>query len=99
MAAAALLPPPFPLTPFVLTCGALNVDRRLFLITFGAARLVRFGAEAGLAHRYGRGIIRVFESEGFHTVITGFVWIAAAGTVISAIVLWKHTQRQRLRPA
>jgi len=44
MAAAALLPPPFPLTPFVLTCGALKVNRRLFLVTFGVARLLRFGA-------------------------------------------------------
>jgi membrane protein YqaA with SNARE-associated domain len=99
VAFAALLPPPFPLTPFVLTCGALNVDRRLFLITFGVARLARFGAEAGLARLYGRGIVRVFESDGFQTVITGFVWIAVLGTVVSAVLLWKHTQRQRLRPA
>lgn len=99
MAAAALLPPPFPLTPFVLTCGALNVDRRLFLITFGVARLVRFGIEAQLAHLYGRGIIRVFESDTFQTVITAFVWIAVVGTLISAVLLWRNTQRHRLRPA
>jgi membrane protein YqaA with SNARE-associated domain len=99
MAVAALLPPPFPLTPFVMTCGALNVDRRLFLITFGVARLVRFGAEAGLARLYGRGIVRVFESDGFRTVITGFVWIAVLGTIVSAVLLWRNTQRQRLRPA
>ena len=99
MAVAALLPPPFPLTPFVLTCGALNVDRRLFLITFGLARLVRFGAEAGLARLYGRGIVRVFESDGFRTVITGFVWVAVLGTIVSAVLLWKNSQQQRLRPA
>jgi membrane protein YqaA with SNARE-associated domain len=99
MAAAALLPPPFPLTPFVLTCGALNVDRRLFLITFGVARLLRFGVEAQLAHLYGRGIVRVFESESFQTVILGFVWVAVIGTLVSAVLLWKNTQRQRLRPA
>ncbi len=99
MAAAALLPPPFPLTPFVLTCGALNVDRRLFLITFGVARLVRFGAEAGLARLYGRGIVRVFESQQFQTVITGFIWVAAIGTIISGVLLWRNTQRQRLRAA
>ena len=27
LAAAAVLPPPFPLTPFVLTCGALGLDQ------------------------------------------------------------------------
>jgi membrane protein YqaA with SNARE-associated domain len=99
MAAAALLPPPFPLTPFVLTCGALNVDRRWFFITFGVARLIRFGAEAGLARIYGRGILRVFESDTFRTVIVGFVWLAVIGTIISAVLLWRNTQRQRLRPA
>ncbi len=99
MAAAALLPPPFPLTPFVLTCGALNVDRSLLLATFSGARLLRFGVEAHLAHRYGRGIVRVFESESFQAVITGFVWVAVIGTIVSAVLLWKNTQRQRLRPA
>jgi membrane protein YqaA with SNARE-associated domain len=99
MAMAALLPPPFPLTPFVLTCGALKVDRRLFLLTFGAARLVRFGAEAGLARLYGRGIVRVFESDGFQMVITGFVWVAVIGTIVSAVLLWKKAQPPRLRPA
>jgi membrane protein YqaA with SNARE-associated domain len=99
MAAAALLPPPFPLTPFVLTCGALKVNRRLFLTTFGVARLLRFGAEAGLARVYGRGLVRIFESDGFQTVVVAFIWIAAIGTVISAILLWKNTQRERLRPA
>jgi membrane protein YqaA with SNARE-associated domain len=97
MAAAALLPPPFPLTPFVLTCGALHVDRRLFLLTFGAARLLRFGVEAGLARLYGRGIVRVFESDQFQTVITGFVWIAVIGTIVSAVMLWRKTQTHRLR--
>ena len=37
---------PFPLTPFVLTCGALNVDRRWFFSTFAAMRLLRFGVGA-----------------------------------------------------
>lgn len=99
MAAAALLPPPFPLTPFVLTCGALEVDRRLFLITFGSARLLRFGVEAVLAHLYGRRIVQVFESDTFQTVVMWFVWIAVLGTIISAVLLWNNTQRQRLRPA
>jgi membrane protein YqaA with SNARE-associated domain len=99
MAAAALLPPPFPLTPFVLTCGALKADRRLFLATFGMARLVRFGAEAGLARLYGRGIIRVFESDQFRQVITAFVWVAVIGTIVSAVLLWRKTQPPRLRAA
>jgi membrane protein YqaA with SNARE-associated domain len=99
MAASALLPPPFPLTPFVLTCGALDVDRRLFLMTFGAARLLRFGIEAVLARVYGRGIVRIFESDTFQTVVIAFICIAVIGTIVSVFVLWRNTRRERLRPA
>ena len=49
MAVSALLPPPFPLTPFILTCGALKVDRWRFFGTFGTVRLLRFGVEGVLA--------------------------------------------------
>src|ERR1041385_2105568 len=59
MAFAALMPPPFPLTPFVLTCGALQVDRWIFFGTFAAVRLLRFGTEAALARVYGRGVLRI----------------------------------------
>ena len=53
LAAAAVLPPPFPLTPFVLTCGALDLDRRRFFLVFGVMRLIRFTALALLARHYG----------------------------------------------
>src|SRR5215208_3363416 len=54
MAVPALMPPPFPLTPFVLTCGALKADPKIFFGTFALMRLVRFGSEAALARVYGR---------------------------------------------
>ena len=99
MALAALLPPPFPLTPFVLTCGALEIDRWIFFSTFGLMRLIRFGGEAALARIYGRGVLRVIESEQFQMVVEGFIIIAVAGTLISGILLWRNVRRPRLRPA
>jgi len=99
MAFAALLPPPFPLTPFVLTCGALEVDRRIFFGTFAAMRLIRFGSEAALARIYGRGVLRMIESEAFQTVIIGFIVVAVIGTLVSAVMLWRNTRQPRLRPA
>lgn len=99
MALAALLPPPFPLTPFILTCGALEVDRRLFFITFGIVRLVRFGAEAAFARLYGQGVLRVIESDSFQNVIMGFVVVAVIGTIVSAALLWRNTRQARLTPA
>lgn len=99
MALFALLPPPFPLTVFVLTCGALAVNRWLFFTTFAAMRLLRFGAEATLARIYGRNVLTVLESDAFRLVVAGFIVVALIGTTVSAIVLWRKTHEPALRPA
>jgi membrane protein YqaA with SNARE-associated domain len=99
MAFAALLPPPFPLTPFVLTCGALEVDRRIFLGTFALMRLIRFGTEAALARIYGRGVLRVLESDQFQAVVVAFIAVAVIGTLVSAVMMWRNSRQPRLRPA
>ena len=92
MAVPALLPPPFPLTPFILTCGALDVDRWRFFGTLGAARLLRFGAEALLARTYGPGVLRILQSDTFQAVVIGFIVIAVLGTAASAVLLWRSTR-------
>jgi len=100
LAVPALLPPPFPLTPFVLTCGALDVNRWRFFMTFGIVRLLRFGLEAALARIYGQRVLRILQSEPFQMAILAFVIIAVVGTIVSAIVLWRKTHpSQQLRHA
>jgi len=99
MAVPALLPPPFPLTPFVLTCGALNADPRIFFSSFALMRLIRFGGEAALARIYGRGVLRVLESAPFQMVVVAFIFVAVIGTIASAVMLWRGTRQPRLRPA
>jgi len=99
MAIPALLPPPFPLTPFILTCGALDVNRWRFFVTLACVRLLRFGAEATLARVYGRRVLRVLQSEPFQMVVIGFVVVAVVGTIISAVLLWRSTHRSKLSPA
>jgi membrane protein YqaA with SNARE-associated domain len=97
LALPALLPPPFPLTPFILTCGALNVNPWRFFATFGAVRLLRFGAEAVLALRYGRGILRVLQSDTFQTVVVGFIVMAIVGSIVSVVLLWRSSHQRRVR--
>lgn len=99
MAVPALLPPPFPLTPFILTCGALQVNRTRFFVMFGAMRLMRFGAEAALARVYGRGVLTVLRSEAFQTAVTAFVVVAVLGTIASGILLWRSTHPKQVRTA
>jgi hypothetical protein len=84
------------MTPFVLTCGALDVDPRRFFVTFGSVRLLRFGAEALLARAYGSGVLRVLESDAFQIAIAAFIAVAVVGTIVSGALLWRSTHRSRL---
>ena len=93
LAIPGLLPPPFPLTPFILACGALAISEWRFFATFGAVRLLRFGSEAALAHHYGAGILRVLESDMFRGIVIGFIALAAGGTAVSAWILRRRTRR------
>jgi len=56
----AVLPPPIPLSPFVLASGALGVSRNRFLAVFGVARGLRYSFIAWLGAAYGRHIVRAW---------------------------------------
>ncbi len=94
----AIVPPPFPFTPFVLASGAFEVNAPLFFGTTAAARLVRFFAEALLARRYGRGIVRLMESAWFRDVIWGFVALVIAGTAYSIYRIVRGTSSREPSP-
>jgi membrane protein YqaA with SNARE-associated domain len=90
MGVAALLPPPFPLTPVVLTSGALGLSARRFFITLAAARLVRFGVEAALAILFGRQILTWIESDVFEYAISTLMIAAFAGTAVAIVQAWRQ---------
>ena len=85
MGMTAVLPPPFPLTPFVLTSGAFDLDRRKFFLTLGTMRLLRFGTESILALTYGRRILGWLDSNIFEYVISGLMVLALTGTAVTII--------------
>jgi membrane protein YqaA with SNARE-associated domain len=99
LAVAALLPPPFPLTPFILTCGALAVSPWRFFTTFAIVRLARFGAEGVLARFYGRRVLQVLQSDTFQAVVVAFAVLAIVGTIASGVVLWRNTRSAQPRAA
>lgn len=92
---SAALPPPFPLTAFVLTSGALEVHRTRFLLVFAASRLIRFGAEGVLARRYGASVLRVLESDAAKWTVIGLVVVSILGTVFTIARLWRSTAQPR----
>lgn len=93
VAALALIPPPFPFTPFVLTAGALHVSRMRLFPLLGLARLIRFGLEAWLAVTYGEQLTRWMAAEEFKIGVWVFVGIAVLGTIASALVIYRRSRR------
>jgi membrane protein YqaA with SNARE-associated domain len=95
--ALALIPPPFPFTPFVVTSGALGMDPRVFLATLAACRAMRFGLESALAARYGSQILRWMKTPSFEIVIGALIVLALIGTAISAIAVVRASRPRTKR--
>jgi membrane protein YqaA with SNARE-associated domain len=92
---SALLPPPFPLMPFVLAAGALGVSRQKFLVSFSLARTFRYALVAWLAAIYGRVVANAFRHylSGWSSTI---MWIYL-GLMVAGILygVWKFRRQQR----
>jgi membrane protein YqaA with SNARE-associated domain len=95
MGFAALIPPPFPLTAFVLTGGALGLNPRKFFAAVAMARLLRFGLVSVLAVMYGRQILSWLESDTFEYIIGFIVIVALAGTVMTIYQLARPRAGER----
>lgn len=86
VAGLALIPPPFPFTPFVIVSGALGINPWSFFGALAAARAFRFGVEAALAFRYGSQILRWMKTPAFQAVVGIIIALAVIGTIVSAVV-------------
>jgi membrane protein YqaA with SNARE-associated domain len=93
VAALAVVPPPFPFTPFVLASGALGMNAWSFLAWLAAVRVVRFGAEAALASWYGSQILRWMKTPFFQTIVGALIALAVVGTIVSAVALARGSTR------
>lgn len=76
---AALMPAPFPFKVVVLTSGYLRQPVPGMIIGVGTGRLIRFGAEAYLAARYGDVMIAAVQANGPLVGLVTAVFIAVVG--------------------
>ena len=60
VALPAVLPPPMPLSPFVLAAGALQMSRRKFMISFTVSRFLRHCAAVAIGVYFGPHVLRVW---------------------------------------
>ena len=101
VALPAILPPPLPLSPFVLAAGALRMSRKRFLWTFTISRALRHIIAAWLGVVYGKQVLRLWArfSDKWATTILIVVWSVILISV--AIALWRLYKTSRslgLRP-
>ena len=94
----ALLPPPFPLLPFVLASGALSVSATRFFITFAGLRFVRFSVLTALAWFYGRQILTLVQTGTFKIAMGAFVILIVVGTSTTIYRLVTKIHRRRIAP-
>ena len=95
VALPAILPPPMPLSPFVLAAGALKMSREKFLVTFTASRLLRHAAFAALGVYYGPHVLRMWNkfSRTYGTEILIVVWSIILISV--GVAFWKLYKTSR----
>jgi membrane protein YqaA with SNARE-associated domain len=95
VALPAILPPPMPLSPFVLAAGALRMSRKKFMIAFTVSRCLRHALAAWLGVHYGGHIVRIWNglSAKYATPILIVIWIGIA--VSCAFAFWKLYKTSR----
>ena len=94
---AAVLPPPVPLTPFLLAAGALGVPLTPYLSFYGVARAVRYGLLAWLGVTYGRRIVRLWQKDLSNWSST-VLWIYASLLAVGiAFGIWKFLKARSER--
>ena len=98
VAVAALLPPPLPTFPVLLTAGALHFPRKNFLGALSAGRAVRYLALAYAAHIYGKKIIGLL-SRYTKPILYAFIAVVVLGAVIGIVyyLKWYRPQKKQQR--
>ena len=92
VAVPALLPPPFPIVPFLLAAGALQYSRRKFVGALALGRGVRFTIVAGLGAIYGRHIVRFF-SRYYKPALFTLIGLAVIAGIISLVQYYRYKSR------
>jgi membrane protein YqaA with SNARE-associated domain len=101
VALPAILPPPMPLSPFVLVAGAVKMDRRKFMTCFTLSRFVRHIIAAWIGVRYGKAFLRLWNQFSDRWAETILITVWSVIILFTAIGIWKLVQTSRavkLRP-
>ncbi len=91
----AMLPPPVPFSPFLLTAGALKYPKKNFFLAVGMGRAIRYSLLAYLGSMYSKQIF-----DFFHAYYQRTLWTAVALAVIGGLAafIWSWRRKRRGKP-
>ena len=95
VALPAVLPPPMPLSAFVLAAGAVHMSRKKFMTAFTLSRFARHGIAVWLGVRYGHAVLHLwarFSAKWGEPILIG-IWSVLL--VFLAIAIWRLYQTSR----
>ena len=95
VALPAILPPPVPLSPFVLVAGAVHMSRRKFMTAFTLSRLLRHAIAVWLGIRYGHAVLGLWAKFSAKWGVTILIVFWSITLVFTAIGIWKMVQTSR----
>jgi membrane protein YqaA with SNARE-associated domain len=91
----SILPPPFPIVPFLMAAGVLQYPRKKFLAALSAGRGARYFAVAWVGHTYGDAIIG-WLSQYYKPVLYGLIGLAVLGAIAALVYFkWYRPKVQR----
>ena len=93
VAVPAVLPPPFPIVPFLLAAGALQYSRKKFLAALALGRGIRFTLLAGLGSLYGRQITHFFANY-YKPALAILIGLAVLGAMMTFVGYYRHRGRK-----
>jgi membrane protein YqaA with SNARE-associated domain len=96
---AALMPPPFPFTPFVAAAAVLQYPRKKLLGIVALGRFGRFAAEGLLAVLLGKKILRWAEAPAMYYTVLGILALSLIGTGFSLYSWFKKGRPRHGAPA
>lgn len=89
VALPAILPPPMPLSPFVLAAGALQMSRKKFMISFTVSRFLRHFGAAAIGVYFGSSVLHLWNSFSRRWAVPILVCVWSVILLFVGIALWK----------
>jgi membrane protein YqaA with SNARE-associated domain len=101
VALPALLPPPMPLSPFVLVAGAVHMSRKKFMWAFTISRFIRHSLAVWIGVHYGKAFLHLWSRFSSRWATTIMIVLWSVILIFMAVACWKLYKVSRtmnLRP-